>query len=292
MSAQPQHQPGDIVNGHQLTEQPDGSLAWVPLPAEPAPSHQPGDIVNGHQLVQQADGSMQWMPIVANASAKTGPKKWLIIGGAVAGVVVLATIVGAVNGGKTVKDETATKPTAAAERVTEPEAPAAPEKITVPDTTGMTAGQAVSVLRAAGFEVADPADAGAIVTGTSPAQGGIAEVGSAVSLAVEPPKPKFTLEQENAIKEAQRYIDIMSFSKAGLIDQLSSEYGSAYPLEVAQFAVEHITVDWNAEAAEQAQQYLDTMSFSRDALYDQLTSEYGGQFTPEEANYGLSAVGY
>ena len=105
-------------------------------------------------------------------------------------------------------------------------------------------------------------------------------------------KPKLTLAQENALKQAQQYLDYMPFSRQGLIDQMSSEYGSGYPVDVATWAVDYLNPDWNAEAVEAAQQYLNSMAFSRDGLYDQLTSEYGSQFTPEQANAGLTAVGY
>ncbi|MCA0323910.1 MAG: Ltp family lipoprotein, partial [Actinobacteria bacterium] len=41
----------------------------------------------------------------------------------------------------------------------------------------------------------------------------------------------------------------------------------------AEFAVDHIAVDWNAEAAKSAQAYLDLTSFSRQGLVDQLVFE-------------------
>lgn len=99
-----------------------------------------------------------------------------------------------------------------------------------------------------------------------------------------------------ANRAAEDYLEFMPFSRAGLIEQLTSEYGSGYELADAEFAVSALEetgkVDWNVEAAEAAQSYLDTMSFSRSGLYEQLTSEYGAGFTPEQANAGLAAVGY
>ena len=78
----------------------------------------------------------------------------------------------------------------------------------------------------------------------------------------------------------------MPFSRQGLIDQLTSEYGSQFAIEDATFAVDHIAPDWNAEAVEAAQSYIETIGgFSRQGLIDQLTSEYGSQFTAAEAEY-------
>ncbi|SFN89723.1 Host cell surface-exposed lipoprotein [Mycetocola miduiensis] len=83
-----------------------------------------------------------------------------------------------------------------------------------------------------------------------------------------------------------------SVQLTGIHNQLGSQYGSGYPLDVATWAVDYLAPDWNAEAAEQAKSYLEYSSFSRDGLYEQLTSQYGSQFTPEQANAGLAAVGY
>ncbi len=104
-----------------------------------------------------------------------------------------------------------------------------------------------------------------------------------------------TVSQQNAYRAAQSYLELTSFSRAGLIQQLTSEYGEAYPAEDAEFAVARLEseggVDWNAEAAEAAQSYLELTSFSRQGLIDQLTSEYGDGFTQEQAEYGVSTTG-
>lgn len=91
----------------------------------------------------------------------------------------------------------------------------------------------------------------------------------------------------NALKEARSYLEFSSFSYAGLYDQLTSEYGGKYPAEAAQYAVDNLEVDWNAEALGSAENYLEFSAFSYEGLYDQLTSEYGGKFTPEQAQYAM-----
>ncbi len=105
------------------------------------------------------------------------------------------------------------------------------------------------------------------------------------------PEPKFTVSQENAIESAQSYLDYAAFSEKGLIDQLSSKYGDGFPRKDAVFAVNHIKVDWNAEAVESAKSYLEFSSFSRQGLIEQLTSEYGDQFTMKQALYAVKKVG-
>lgn len=98
----------------------------------------------------------------------------------------------------------------------------------------------------------------------------------------------FTLniEEINAVKSAENYLDFMAFSRSGLIKQLEFE---GYSKDAATLAVDLLDVDWNEQAAKCAQNYIDFMSFSKSSLISQL--EYEG-FTREQAEYGVKAVGY
>ncbi|GAA3643923.1 Ltp family lipoprotein [Microlunatus ginsengisoli] len=78
------------------------------------------------------------------------------------------------------------------------------------------------------------------------------------------------------------------FSRAGLINQLSSEYGEGFPKKVATFAVDYVHADWNAEAVEAANGYLESGQFSRRVLIEQLESSYGEHFTHKQAVYGVN----
>lgn len=80
----------------------------------------------------------------------------------------------------------------------------------------------------------------------------------------------------------------MHFSKARLYDQLTSEYGDSFTSEEAQYAVDNVEADWNANALATAKNYQDTMSMSPEAIRDQLTSDAGEKFTQEEADYAIS----
>ena len=94
-------------------------------------------------------------------------------------------------------------------------------------------------------------------------------------------------EYKSALRKAKLYADTMNMSKAGLYDQLTSEYGEKFTVEAAQYAIDNITVDWRENALKKAKLYQETMSMSPDAIYDQLTSEYGEKFTAEEAQYAI-----
>ena len=87
---------------------------------------------------------------------------------------------------------------------------------------------------------------------------------------------------------AENYNETMHMSKMGLYNQLVSENGEQFTPEEAQYAVDTIEADWNANALATAKNYQDTMDMSPEAIRDQLTSEYGEQFTAEEADYAIA----
>jgi hypothetical protein len=230
---------------------------------------------------------------------KPAKQKWIIGGSIAAGVLVIGMVGSALGAGR--DSDADTKPVAGVEQV-EQEADASAEDaaveedttVSVPEVVGKTVAEARAALEAAGFTVAANEGAGEdwSVLSQSPVSGEKAQPGSAVSVNAEAPKPVYTVEQENALESAHSYLRFSGFSRLGLIEQLSSEYGEGYPLDVATWAVDTVGADWNAEAVESAKSYLEFSSFSRDGLFEQLTSEYGEQFTPDEANYALSQVGY
>lgn len=94
-------------------------------------------------------------------------------------------------------------------------------------------------------------------------------------------------EHKSALKSAKSYAETMQMSKAGIYDQLTSEYGEGFPAEAAQYAIDNIEFDWKENALKSAQTYAESMDMSNSAIYDQLISEYGESFTPEEAKYAI-----
>ncbi|MCB1297838.1 MAG: Ltp family lipoprotein [Microthrixaceae bacterium] len=221
-------------------------------------------------------------------------RKGIVIPLAVIGGIIVVSGVASAAGGGGDRDREVVADQPAVSQLVEEEA--AVVTVEVPDLVGMTGADAQEALAALGLK----ADAGGddlampvIAQGTG--AGTQAAEGSTVRLTLQE-KPKLTLAQENAVRSASQYLDVMPFSRAGLINQLTSEYGSGFAPEDAEFAVATLEqagkVDWNAEAAEAAKSYLDVMAFSRDGLFEQLTSSYGAGFTPEQAEAGLAAVGY
>lgn len=100
-------------------------------------------------------------------------------------------------------------------------------------------------------------------------------------------EPEVSTEFKNALKKAQSYSDNMHMSKAGIYDQLTSSYGEGFPEDAAEYAVEHVKADWNANALASGKSYYKNMNMSKSAVYDQLVSQYGDQFTAEEAQYAV-----
>lgn len=97
--------------------------------------------------------------------------------------------------------------------------------------------------------------------------------------------------QRNAVRSAEQYLSIMSFSRDGLIDQLSSSYGDGYTVADATIAVDSLGIDWRAEAVKSAKQYLEMMGFSCQGLIEQLSSDHGSRFTVDQATYGAQQAG-
>lgn len=102
-----------------------------------------------------------------------------------------------------------------------------------------------------------------------------------------PKAPEVPVEYKNALAKAKSYSELMQMSKAGIYDQLVSEYGEQFSPEAAQYAIDNLQADWNANALAKAKSYQETMQMSPAAIYDQLISEYGEKFTPEEADYAI-----
>ncbi|PJM73611.1 hypothetical protein CS006_05875 [Bifidobacterium primatium] len=104
-----------------------------------------------------------------------------------------------------------------------------------------------------------------------------------LKLTGEPP-----YEYQNALTQAQQYSDNMYMSKAGIYQQLTSEYGGKFDNDAAQYAIDHVKADWNKNALKTAENYQKQMSLSREEIRSQLTSPYGEQFTQSEADYAVA----
>lgn len=128
-----------------------------------------------------------------------------------------------------------------------------------------------------------------VVTQTDEAQAGEVQA-EETQAAPEEQEADIPREYENALKKAESYLKFSSFSYNGLYEQLTSEYGSGFSAEAAQYAVDNVEVDWNEQAVKKAESYLEFSAFSEQGLYEQLTSEYGSGFTHEQAQYAVNQV--
>lgn len=114
---------------------------------------------------------------------------------------------------------------------------------------------------------------------------------SASTTSASKPKAELSAGRKNAIRSARSYLDLSGFSRAGLINQLTSKAGDGFSRADATYAADHVGVDWNAEAVESAKAYLDLSGFSRAGLIQQLTSKAGDRYTKAQAEHAADEVG-
>lgn len=104
----------------------------------------------------------------------------------------------------------------------------------------------------------------------------------------EEKKPSIPTEYVSALNQASSYANMMRMSKQGVYDQLVSELGGKFTAPAAQYAIDNVKADWNANALAKAKDYQKTMSLSPSAVHDQLTSTAGEKFTVAEADYAIA----
>jgi len=100
--------------------------------------------------------------------------------------------------------------------------------------------------------------------------------------------PTVPAEYKSALNKAGSYASAQYMSKQGVYDQLTSQYGEKFSKEAAQYAIDNVKADWNANALAKAKSYQEQQSMSPAAIHDQLVSEYGEKFTAAEADYAVA----
>lgn len=107
-------------------------------------------------------------------------------------------------------------------------------------------------------------------------------------LLVAPPAwaENLTGPQKNAVRSAKQYLNMQGFSRTGLIQQLSSDYGDGYNRADARVAVDYLGVNWKKQAARSARSYIEMQGFSCSGLIQQLSSSAGDAYTESQARYG------
>lgn len=94
-----------------------------------------------------------------------------------------------------------------------------------------------------------------------------------------------TENQQKALDKANEYVDTLPLSRKGLIKQL--EY-DGYTTDIATYAADNCSANWNKEAKEMAEQYMDSTTYTYKDMVQQLETE---GFTKEQAKFGAKAVG-
>jgi hypothetical protein len=81
------------------------------------------------------------------------------------------------------------------------------------------------------------------------------------------------------------------FSEQGLLQQLTTSAGSGFTEAQAEYAINNLHPNWDAQAVDAAKGYLsDGQGFSSSSLVQQLTSSYGNGFTEAQAEYAVNKV--
>ena len=145
----------------------------------------------------------------------------------------------------------------------------------------------IVALLGCGTAVPDQQSEAAPVTTARPAANSVA----AEPRSGSPASGTLTVAQRNAVRSANSYLQLSGFSRLGLIEQLSSEFGDGYDVGDATVAVDSLSIDWNTQAARSAAAYLAMSGFSCRGLNAQLSSDAGDKYTVEQATYGATQAG-
>lgn len=154
---------------------------------------------------------------------------------------------------------------------------------------GAASYQAPAAAPAASAPAAAPATSAPAAAPATTAPAPVATTAPATSA---PAAPAISTAEQQAVDSAQSYLAMgQGFSKAGLFNQLTSSAGEGFSAADANFAINYLKPDWNAQAVESAKGYLAMGGFSRASLIEQLTSSSGEGFTEAQAEYAVAKVG-
>jgi hypothetical protein len=94
---------------------------------------------------------------------------------------------------------------------------------------------------------------------------------------------------QQAVDAAKGYLSMgQGFSEQGLLQQLTSSAGGGFTQAQAEYAINYLRPDWDAQAVDAAKGYLQLGGFSRASLLQQLTSSAGSGFTQAQAEYAVN----
>lgn len=127
---------------------------------------------------------------------------------------------------------------------------------------------------------------------TAPAKPAVTQAPAPTQAPTTPAAPAMTAAEQQAVSAGQSYLSMGSgFSQYSLTQQLTSSSGSGFAPADAQFAINYLKPDWDAQAVDAAKGYMQMGGFSASSLTQQLTSDSGNGFTPAQAAYAVAQVG-
>lgn len=91
---------------------------------------------------------------------------------------------------------------------------------------------------------------------------------------------------KSALAQAEEYSEDLHLSQSGIYELLLSKHGKGYSSQAAQYAIDHLRVDYRKNALAKAKEYQKNLKMSPEEIHEQLISE-AEMFTSEEADYAI-----
>jgi hypothetical protein len=168
-------------------------------------------------------------------------------------------------------------------------ASSAPTTPAAPASPSMTAAQQQAVDAADGYlsEGQGFSEQGLLSQLTSSAGEGYSQ--SDAEFAIDYVNPNW---DQQAVDAANGYLsEGQGFSEQGLLQQLTSSAGDGFTGAQAEYAINSLNPNWDAQAVDAAKSYMQMGGFSQASLIQQLKSSAGSGFTQAQAEYAASQVG-
>jgi Host cell surface-exposed lipoprotein len=234
-----------------------------------------------------------FMPLQPQPKRKSWPARHKVLTGlmAVGALIVIIAAASASSKPSTPAADTgaassSSSPSAAVSSAAASEAPSTPA---APASLSMTGAQQQAVDAARGYlsEGQGFSEQGLLGQLTSSAGNGFAK--SDAEFAIHYLSPNW---HQQAVDAARGYLsEGQGFSEQGLLQQLTSSAGSGFTQPQAEYAINYLHPDWDAQAVDAAKGYMQMGGFSQSSLIQQLTSSAGSGFTQAQAEYAASKVG-
>jgi hypothetical protein len=278
----------------QDQQYPRNAQPWeLPEHSQRQPYGQPWPPQN-QQYPPQVPPGLQppFMPQQPEPKRKSWPARHKVLTGlmAVGALIVIIAAASASN-----KPSTPAADTAAASSSASPSAAvssaasAAPSTPAAPASPSMTGAQQQAVDAANDYlgEGQGFSDQGLLQQLTSSAGNGFSK--SDAEFAIKYLHPDWDAQ---AVDAANDYLSGgQGFSDQGLLQQLTSSAGNGFTQAQAEYAINDLHPDWDAQAVDAAKGYMKIGGFSQAGLIQQLTSSAGNGFSQAQAEYAASKVG-